>query len=260
MWGIKTMKYTLKALGLAIVASASSFTFAEAPASEHTISGNIGVISSYNLRGNTTGPENRDATIQGGLDYSHSSGLYAGYWASTLGYGRTVIVNGEPDVDKGIESDFYAGYKGSINEDLGYTVGFTYYYYYNLGNSDANGFETMLGLNYKDFSVTAQTLLEDVTWGNTGDTYILGSYSHALPRDFTLNTKLGLYYYNDKDGEFIKKADTTETFGFRHFTVGLSHPLADTGVNMNLDYIIGGYDRLDNKHKNKVVLGLSYSF
>ncbi len=29
---------------------------------------------------------------------------------------------------------------------------------------------------------------------------------------------------------------------------------------MSLDYIIGGYDRMDDKQKNKVVLGLKYSF
>lgn len=255
MWGNQTMKLTLKALSLAVLGAASTFTFAEeAPASEHTITGNIGVFSSYNLRGITNAPENKNATLQGGLDYSHASGLYAGYWGSTLSYGKT------PDDDNAFENDFYAGYKGSMTEDLGYTLGFTYYYYYDLGTSNANGFETMLGLNYKDFGVTAQTLLEDTTWGNAGDTYFLGSYSYGLPRDFSLNTKLGLYYYDDSVGDFIPEEGTTETFGFRHFTVGLSHPLAETGATMSVDYILGGYDRLDTKQKNKVVLGLSYVF
>ena len=45
------MKFAFKALSLAVLGAASTFTFAEAPASEHTISGNIGVLSSYNLRG-----------------------------------------------------------------------------------------------------------------------------------------------------------------------------------------------------------------
>jgi len=257
MWGNQTMKLTLKALSLAVLGAASTFTFAEeAPASEHTITGNIGVFSSYNLRGITNAPEDKNLALQGGLDYSHASGLYAGYWGSTLGYGDPTELN----PDNAFESDFYAGYKGAITEDLGYTLGFTYYYYYDLGTSDANGFETMLGLNYKGLGITAQTLLEDTTWGNTGDTYFLGSYSYGLPRDFTLNTKLGLYYYNDSAGDFIPEEGTTETFGFRHFTVGLSHPLADSGATMSLDYILGGYDRLDTKQKNKVVLGLSYSF
>lgn len=250
MWGNPTMKLTLKALSLAVLGVASTFTFAEeAPASEHSFSGNIGVLSSYNLRGITNVPENKDATIQGGLDYSHASGFYAGWWGSTLNYGD--------EVPNAFENDFYAGYNGTINDDWSYTAGLTYYYYYDVDTSDFNGFETMLGLSYKDFGVTAQTLLEDTGWGNAGDTYIKGSYSYALPKDFSLDTALGLYVY-EKSGEFIE--DSTESFGFRHFDIGLSKPLADTGVTANVNYTVGGYDRNDVKQKNKVVFGLKYEF
>ena len=81
------MKSTLKVLSLALLGAASSFTFAEEPAAEHTVSGNISVLSSYNLRGITNTPENKGATLQGGLDYNHASGFYAGWWGSTLDYG-----------------------------------------------------------------------------------------------------------------------------------------------------------------------------
>ena len=243
------MKFTLKALGLSVVASASSLTFAEAPASPHSVSGNIGVLSSYNLRGITNVPENKDATIQGGLDYSHASGFYAGWWGSTLNYGS--------DNGSEFENDFYAGYKGAINDDLSYTLGATYYYYYDIGTSDANGFETMLGLTYKDVSFTMQTLLEDTIWGNTGDTYFKAAYSYPLPKDFSLDTALGLYAYKDT-GDFI--ADSSESFGFRHLDIGLSKTLADTGLTANMNYTLGGYDRNDVKQKNKVAFGLKYEF
>lgn len=120
MWGNQTMKFALKALSLAVVAAASTFTYADEATSVHSVSGNIGVLSSYNLRGITNVPENKDATIQGGLDYSHASGFYVGWWGSTLNYGD--------DLPNGFENDFYAGYNGSINDDLGYTAGLTYYY------------------------------------------------------------------------------------------------------------------------------------
>lgn len=243
------MKLTLKALGLAVVASATTMTFAEAPASPHSISGNIGVLSSYNLRGITNVPENKGATLQGGLDYSHDSGFYAGWWGSTLDYG---LGNGTE-----FENDFYAGYNGTINDDLSYTLGFTYYYYYDIGTSNGNGFETMLGLNYKDVNFTAQTLLEDTIWGNTGDTYFKAAYSYALPNDFSLDTALGLYAYKDS-GDYI--SSSTESFGFRHFDVGVSKSLAETGVTANINYTVGGYDRNDIKQNNKVVFGLKYAF
>jgi len=260
------MKFTLKALAVAAVASASSFTFADEPTSPHSVSGNIGVLSSYNLRGITNTPENKNATINGGIDYNHASGFYAGWWGSTLRYVNTdefLNTDGVPvivetgEVTNAFENDFYAGYSGSINDDWGYTAGVTYYYYYDIGTKDANGFETMLGLTYKDLGITAQTLLEDTLWGNTGDTYLKASYSYALPKDFSLDTALGLYIY-EESGDFIE--DSTESFGFRHFDIGLSKPLADTGLTASMNYIFGGYDRNDVKQKNKVVLGLGYSF
>ncbi|MFV5491226.1 TorF family putative porin [Acinetobacter sp. ASP199] len=256
------MKFTLKALAVAAVASASSFTFADEPTSSHSVSGNIGVLSSYVLRGNTAVLENSGATINGGLDYEHASGFYAGYWGSSLDYSWTDYneVEEEFQGSKAFEHDFYAGYNGSINEDLGYTLGLTYYYYYE-SDVDTDGLETLVGINYKDFSLTAQTLLDDLVWGNSGDTYFLASYSYALPQDFSLNTSLGAYYYSDSgDHEGGLLGDTTEDFAFRHLTLGLSKPIADTGVTASMDYIIGGKLRDDTSLKNKVVLGLSYSF
>ena len=248
------IKSTLKTLSFAVIASASTFTFAEEEkTSPHTISGNIGVLSSYVLRGNTAVLENSGATVQGGLDYSHSSGFYAGYWGSSLDV--SYAENGK----QSFEHDFYAGYNGTITEDFGYTLGGTYYVYY--PSDDSNVFETLVGINYKDFNLTAQTLTDDVIWGNAGDTYLLASYSYALPKDFTLNTALGAYYYNDSgkyEGTLL--GDTTEDFTFRHLTVGLSHPLGDTGASVNMDYIIGGKLRDDTDLKNKVVFGLKYEF
>ena len=244
------MKSTLKVLSFALLGAASSFTFADEPAAEHSVSGNISVLSSYNLRGFTNAPENSGATLQGGLDYNHASGFYAGSWGSTLDY--SLVEEGRD----AFENNFYAGYSHSVNDDLGLTIGTTYYYYYE-SDEETNGFELLLGLSYKDLGITAQTLLEDTTWGNAGDTYIKGTYSYALPNDFSLDTALGLYAY-EKSGDYVE--ETSESFGFRHFDIGLSKPFADTGVTASINYIIGGYDRMDVKQKNKVVFGLGYSF
>lgn len=216
------------------------------------VSGNISVLSSYNLRGITNAPENTGATLQGGLDYVDNSGFYAGWWTSTLGedvYG----------VNSPLENNFYVGYNAAINDDLGFTVGTTYYYYYNIETEDANGFELLLGLDYKGVGLTAQTLLEDTAWGNTGDTYFKAAYSYALPKDFSLDTALGLYYYT-QDGDFIPDAATKNDFGFRHFDIGLSKAIGETGATVGMLYTFGGYDRMEVKQKNKVALSLSYGF
>lgn len=255
------MKSTLKLLGLAVAVSASTMTFAaDDAASEHTISGNIGVVSQYILRGNTISPENDNATVQGGLDYSHSSGFYAGYWGSTIGYSLSGYnpVTDELEGSKAFEHDFYLGYNGTITEDLGYTIGATYYYYHK-SDVDSDFPESIVGINYKDFSLTAQTALHDSIFGNTGDTYILAGYSYALPKNFTLNTSLGLYYNNDS-GDYESALNTTEDFNFRHFTIGLSHPLGDTGASVAMDFVIGGQLRDDTNLENKVVFGAKYEF
>jgi uncharacterized protein (TIGR02001 family) len=48
------------------------------------LAGNIGVHSKYLLRG--IGLENDNTAVQGGIDYTHESGFYAGWWGSNLGY------------------------------------------------------------------------------------------------------------------------------------------------------------------------------
>lgn len=261
------MKFACTAVVLGIFSTLSTLTLAEElklpfPGS---ISGNISVVSSYNLRGMTNSPESDTPAIQGGLDYTHDSGFYLGYWFSTLTAAYADFNTSPtyvPQEKKSFENDFYAGYKGKITEDLGYQIGATVYYYY--PGWESTGYETIVGLSYKDFSITAQTLLNNVTFGNKDDTYFLASYTPQLPGGFTGKAQVAAYYYGDDD-EYLtyqaKAGDVTKTdFAFRHATLGLSHPLGATGATWSLDYIFGGYTRDEVKHKNKVVLGLGYAF
>ncbi len=259
-------KLTLVASALTMV-SVSTVAMASTPLPfPGEITGNISVISSYNLRGMTNSPESDTPAVQGGIDYSHDSGFYLGYWFSTL-TAAYADFNTSPTYEaegkKSFESDFYAGYNGQISDDWGYQIGGTMYYYY--PGWESTGYETMLGLSYKNFSITAQTLLNNVTFGNEGDTYFLATYTSDLPADFTGKFQVGAYYYGDDD-EFLAEypaeaGDATKTdFAFRHATVGVSHPLGNTGATWSMDYIFGGYTRDEVKQKNKVVLGVSYGF
>ena len=58
---------------------------AAAEASPHTLTGNVGLFSSYRFRGidQTYGKP----ALQGGFDYSHSSGVYLGNWNSNVNSG-----------------------------------------------------------------------------------------------------------------------------------------------------------------------------
>jgi uncharacterized protein (TIGR02001 family) len=254
----------LKTLVVASLVASGAVHAEEAAPSDHTVTGYIGLLSSYNLRGITNAPESDTPAVQGSIDYSHSSGFYAGYWFSTLSYNYANLnpdAATKPDgsfVDgrKSLESDFYAGYKGKVG-DIGYQVGGTIYYYY--PGWESTGYETMLGLTYGSFGLTAQTLLNDVTFGNAGDTYVVASYSQPLPMGFTGAAKLGAYYYT-KDGDFVPETADSEDVGFRHLILGVTKPLAATGATMGLDMILGGDDRYGVKQDNKLVASVSMTF
>jgi uncharacterized protein (TIGR02001 family) len=108
-------------LALAASASASGFASAQqaaAPAPS-PVAGNMTLVSEYRFRGidQTYGKP----AIQGGFDYSHSSGVYLGNWDSNVSQGA-----GYPGGN--LEMDFYGGYKKAFG-DLGLDVGAIYYYY-----------------------------------------------------------------------------------------------------------------------------------
>ncbi|MCH1930884.1 TorF family putative porin [Shewanella sp. A25] len=105
---MKKSLYSVLALSTGLLMTANAFA---------AVSGNIGGTSNYLWRGvSQTG---NGAAIQGGIDYSHDSGFYAGTWASNVDFGDSTSY----------ELDLYAGYSGNITEELGFDVSYLYYAY-----------------------------------------------------------------------------------------------------------------------------------
>jgi uncharacterized protein (TIGR02001 family) len=127
------MRKTIIAASLALAASAApqlaSAQAAAAPASPHTFTGNLSLVSDYRFRG--ISQTFKQPAIQGGFDYSHSSGFYAGNWNSSINEGA-----GFPG--GAIEMDFYGGWKKSWG-DWGLDLGLIYYYYPGTDASTVNG-------------------------------------------------------------------------------------------------------------------------
>ncbi len=117
------MRKTLLAASIAAAFAFPSASYAQAsaaaPASPHTFTGNVGLFSSYRFRGidQTFGKP----ALQGGIDYSHASGIYLGNWNSNVSSGA-----GYPGGN--LEMDFYGGWKNTWG-DWGLDVGALYYYY-----------------------------------------------------------------------------------------------------------------------------------
>src|SRR5450759_297078 len=103
----------LSAPGLALAA--------DAPATPPAVTANVGFVTNYLYRGiSQTGAE---PAIQGGFDYAHDSGFYAGVWGSNISWLNTSASNSS------LELDTYFGFKNSFATDYSYDVGFLRYNY-----------------------------------------------------------------------------------------------------------------------------------
>jgi uncharacterized protein (TIGR02001 family) len=141
-----------------------------APTPEHTFTGNFTLASEYIYRG--IGQTNRKPAVQGGFDYAHSSGLYAGVWASSISwladYNEFPGVNG---ISSNIEIDVYGGYKGAITDTIGFDVGVLTYNYpgsYPNGFVDADTTEIYLGLSWQWLSAKYSHVTSSHIFGTTG--------------------------------------------------------------------------------------------
>jgi hypothetical protein len=265
-----------------------------------TVTGHVDLVSRYILRGATTtygnskpspgnavadAPESDQPALQWGADYALPSGLAFGYFGSTINYSYRQLGASYSDRTitsfqnrKSIENDLYATYTGSMGR-LGYVVGGTAYAYIN--GRHANALETKLGLSYGDFALNAQTLLNDVVWGNAGDTYWTLNYTKSLPMNIAFNASLGAYTYA-KEGKYLGTRDTrsgadcaaNEAFnvngcyvgtrpigsGLRHLIVGVTQPIASTGLTWGLQAVFGGKNRFGINQNNRLVGSISYGF
>ena len=149
-------------IALAITSAFALPAFADEPTPEHSFTANVGAVTDYVFRG--ISQSQHHPAVQGGVDYAHSSGLYAGVWGSQVEW------TDRPDwrAQKGnqFEFDLYGGYKGAIG-DFTYDLGAIRYFY-------PGSFQTNAG-------VTA----------NTTELYVAGGwkfvtlkYSEAVSQNF----------------------------------------------------------------------------
>jgi uncharacterized protein (TIGR02001 family) len=167
----KSVLSTAVAAALALPTLVGAQTPAPSP-----VTGNLSIASDYRFRG--ISQTYRGPAIQGGVDYSHSSGVYLGNWNSNV---SSVLFSG----GSGIEMDFYGGWKKSFG-DFGLDVGTIYYYYPNAefntntgsagGSAKFDNWEVYVGGSWKWLSAKLYYALDDYFGlGDTqaGDGYFL---------------------------------------------------------------------------------------
>jgi uncharacterized protein (TIGR02001 family) len=215
-------------------------TAAPAPApepAEHTFTGNVGLFSQYIFRGLTQ--TNRDPAVQGGFDYAHKSGFYAGTWASNISWlkenasaqvGNNKVVQGTYGEGGSLEWDFYGGYKGTVG-DFSYDVGTLYYWYPGKIN--------------QVFALAAPPF-NDVPKADTWEVYVgagwkwfTGKFSYSI-----MNKTFGV---RDSSGTFY--LDLTATFPLGDFYKPL------TGVSF---LVHGGWQRYSGTDPRNVAFAPAY--
>lgn len=229
----------------------------DAPASDFTPSSNVSLVSDYLYRGISqtgTGP-----AIQGGFDLAHSSGLYAGVWASSISW----LSDAGVAANAGTEIDTYGGYKMPIG-DLGLDVGFLRYNYpgkYNTGMTAADTNEIYAAVSYSIVTAKLSYSLGD-TFGVAkagGTIYPEVNASYTLAdQGVVLGGHVGTQIYA---GDNKGSGDTS--LSYLDFKVSASKDfsgyvagLAISGTNAKPAYTV-----LNNKlGKTTAVLSLSRAF
>jgi uncharacterized protein (TIGR02001 family) len=188
------MQYSLKLFTAAVLANSVLITAAQAE-----ISGNVAIQSDYVWRGVS---QNAEApSIQGGFDYSHESGLYAGLWGASVDFGGP----------ESTEADLYFGFAGETDSGVGYDVGYIEYTFHGGdGASDANATECYLGASYAGFGLTYFI-------GDEFDDNIEFSYGYDFDK-----ISLGAVY-GDYDS-------------YSYYSVGVSGELATIGIDWDVSY------------------------
>jgi len=218
----------IAASGLMIAGSifplSKAFADGEAEAaSQHSFSATVTGASDYVFRGITQTDE--EFAIQGSMDYSHSSGVYVGAWASNIDFGDG---NGESS-----ELDIYGGFANSI-EWLDYDAGFIYYNYPGVGSSrNFDYVEAAFSIGH-DFGFAATSVgfnWSPDNFGESGDAvYVWGDVSVPSPVEMPLPLSLDMHIGH-------QDIDKNATFGFPDYlewSLGLSTSVQ--GFDLSITY------------------------
>jgi len=241
------MRKTVIATALAAAAALPGLASAQAT-SPHSVAGNMSIVSDYRFRG--ISQTFVQPAIQGGIDYSHSSGFYLGNWNSN--------VSGLSYTDGTIEMDVYGGYKfpaGPVTLD----VGLLQYLY---PGAEAAGvkydtLEAYVGASWKWFTLKYSVTLDDYfgVANSDGSGYLDLSASYELAPKLTL-----VAHYGNQTVENNSAADYEDykiglTYDLNGWLLGLAY--IDTDITLNATNAASDTEDLG---KGTVVFSVSKSF
>ncbi len=202
----------------------------QALAEDSPISANVALVSDYQYRG--ISQTNENMALQGGFDYAHESGFYAGTWGSNVSW----LSDGNADVSSSLEIDVYGGYATEF-AGVGVDVGLLQYLYpgnYPAGYNSADTLEGYVGVSYGPVSLKVSHSFTDLfgVEDSDGSQYYDLSASHEIA-GFTIDAHFGRQKIENCDGcsyNDWKLGVGTSVMGF---DVGLAY--VDTDIDSSVD-------------------------
>ncbi len=209
---MKLSKISALCLAATTLFAASSAMAWESEDGQHSTSASVALSSEYIWRG--ISQTDGDPAISGSFDYAHSSGFYAGTWASSYDF----------DDEASSEIDVYAGFSGAFGESgIGYDVGVLRYMF---PGEDYNWNEVYGSLSYSIFNLGVAYSSDTLGSDEDGYYYSLDA-AYDLPMGLNLYGGVGLY-----DADENTFADGIDDYS--HYWVGVSKDLA--GFTFDLSY------------------------
>ena len=264
-------KTALAALGL--IASTAAFSQTAAPAPDYTLGFNVGVVSDYRFRGieQTAG----QPSLQGGIDFAHKSGFYAGAFAAN-NIKWIKEFNGASRGD--YEVDLYGGYKGEAM-GIGYDIGVITYQYPDNNSgavaspggtayTKADTTEAYIGVSYGVASLKYYQSMGDFlgNLNSNGSRYWDLSAAFDLGNGFSLTPHVGVQTipnqsFGTKIGNAANYSDYALTLA-KDFGNGVVASLAAVGTDAKEGEFYNSTFYGTNRFygKSTVVLGLKYNF
>lgn len=230
---------------------------------------NVGFTTDYIFRG--IAQTSHNAAVQGGIDFAHSSGFYAGVWGSNVSW---IADSGAISAGTGsttMELDTYLGFRNSFAEDFNYDIGFIRYNYLGkytpaAGYAKADTDEIYGAIGYKWFTAKYSYGLGQFLTvpGAKGTNYLeLNANVPVSDTGITVGAHVGKQTYKGTTASLAAAAGNTPTYTDYKLSVakdfsGYVMTLAYTSTNASPFYNYPAFG--GNWGKGTAALTLTHSF
>lgn len=228
------------------------FLLAGIATAQAEVTGNFGVVSDYRYRG--VSQTQNGVAVQGGLDYAHESGFYAGNWNSSVS--SQLYTNGA-----GIESDLYAGFKKEVfgvTVDVG-TLNYFYAKATNGTSSDYNTNEVYLAAGYGPLTVKRSYSLSNYFGiaNSKHSTYDQADVSVPVTEKIALVAHAGRTSVKNSDSLNYTDYKVGATYDLNGYVLSASYY-----TNKSKGSGFESFNTVNNErlYKNAVIVGFTKSF